>query len=138
VSIFKVSIVACNPKNGGQITMPIAALVNTGSELTWLPGEMLRGIGVEPQRRRTFPTSTYKTVERETGFVVLQANGYETREEVVFAEPGDATLIGLRALEGFGIVDSRKDRFVAMETLAAFSRHSLPAQLPAQTFYKAA
>ena len=127
MSIFKVSIVACNPKNGGQITMPIAALVNTGSELTWLPGEMLRAIGIEPQRRRTFPTSTYRTVERETGFVILQANGYETREEVVFAEPGDATLIGVRALEGFGItLDSRKDGFVAIDTLAAFSRHTLP------------
>ncbi len=107
--------------------MPIAALVNTGSELTWLPGEMLRAIGIEPQRRRIFPTSTYRTVERETGFVILQANGYETREEVVFAEPGDATLIGVRALEGFGItLDSRKDGFVAIDTLAAFSRHTLP------------
>ena len=109
--------------------------MNTGSELTWLPGEMLRAIGIEPQRRRTFPTTTYKTVERETAFVLLQANGYETREEVVFAEPGDATLIGVRALEGFGItLDSRKDGFVAMETLASFSRHALPAP----SFFKAA
>jgi hypothetical protein len=42
---------------------------------------------------------------------------------VVFAEPGDMTLLGVRTLEGFGVlVDSIAHRFVATTTIVALSR----------------
>ena len=41
-------------------------------------------------------------------------------DEVVFAEPGDMTLLGVRTLEGFGvIVDNIAHRFVATTTIVA-------------------
>ena len=41
-------------------------------------------------------------------------------DEVVFAEPGDATLLGVRTLEGFGVtVDYMAHRFVATTTIVA-------------------
>jgi len=45
--------------------------------------------------------------------------GFETADEVVFAEPGDATLLGVRTVEGFGVtVDSIGHRFIARTTMA--------------------
>jgi hypothetical protein len=44
----------------------------------------------------------------------LRAGGFETVDEVVFAELGDVPLLGWRTLEGFGaIVDARGKRLVA-------------------------
>ena len=41
-------------------------------------------------------------------------------DEVVFAEPGDMALLGVRTLEGFGVmVDNIAHRFVATTTLVA-------------------
>ncbi len=59
-------------------------------------------------------------VEREVGYAILTAEGYETNDEVVFAEPGDMSLLGVRTLEGFGVmVDNIGHRFVATTTLVA-------------------
>jgi predicted aspartyl protease len=120
VSIFKVNVVACNPKSEERVTPPQEALVDTGSELTWLPAEVLAKIGVAPRRKRAFLTATKQAVERNVGYAILRANGYETADEVVFAEPGDLTLLGVRTIEGFGVmVDNIAHRFVATTTLAA-------------------
>ena len=67
-----------------------------------------------------FATATQQKVEREVGYAILSAEGYETNDEVVFAEPGDLTLLGVRTLEGFGVmVDNIAHRFVATTTLVA-------------------
>jgi predicted aspartyl protease len=44
----------------------------------------------------------------------LKVNGFETVDEVVFAEDGDLNLLGARTLEGFGaIIDASKKQLVA-------------------------
>src|SRR5439155_9024497 len=76
-----------------------------------------------PRRKRMFSTATQQKVEREVGYAILSAEGYETNDEVVFAEPGDMTLLGVRTLEGFGVVvDNIAHRFVATATLVATVR----------------
>jgi predicted aspartyl protease len=120
MSVFKVNVVACNPKREELSTPPLEALVDTGSELTWLPTDALLKIGVAPRRKRAFHTATKQAIQRDVGYAILRAEGYETVEEVVFAEPGDMTLLGVRTLEGFGVmVDNIAHRFVATTTLAA-------------------
>lgn len=120
MSIFQVNIIARNPKREELATQPLLALVDTGSELTWLPADVLRGIGITPRRKRMFATATQQKIEREVGYAILSAEGYETNDEVVFAEPGDMTLLGVRTLEGFGVmVDNLAHRFVATTTLVA-------------------
>ena len=123
-SIFRIRIVACNPKNEEQATLPLEALVDTSSDLTWLPGEVLWTIGVTPRRKRYFPTPDKGDVVRGVGQVVLRANGRETAEEVVFGEAGDPMIIGVRTLEAFGVnTDERTHRFVSLTAMAAFYRH---------------
>ncbi len=104
------------------MTPPLEALVDTGSELTWLPADALSKIGISPRRKRMFHTATKQAIERDVGYAILRAEGYETNDEVVFAQPGDMTLLGVRTLEGFGVmVDNIAHRFVATTTLAAGS-----------------
>jgi predicted aspartyl protease len=120
MSLFKVSVVARNTKDDSLVSPPIEALVDTGSELTWLPRDLLAGIKVQPVRKRSFTTATKQFVTRETGYAILTAEGFETVDEVVFAEASDLALLGVRTLEGFGVVvDSIGHRFVATSTLVA-------------------
>lgn len=120
MSMFKVNVIASNPKREEISTPPVMALVDTGSELTWLPADLLTSAGIEPRRRRLFSTATQEKIERDVGYAILRAEGYETNDEVVFAEPGDMTLLGVRTLEGFGVmVDNIGHRFVATTTLVA-------------------
>jgi len=120
MNAFKVNVVARNPKREELSTQPIPALVDSGSELTWLPANILTSVGITLRRKRMFATATQKKVEREVGYAILSAEGYETNDEVVFAEPGDLTLLGVRTLEGFGVmVDNIAHRFVATTTLVA-------------------
>src|SRR6266481_3230199 len=120
MSKFKVNVIARNPKREELATPPVEALVDTGSELTWLPADLLRKAGITPRRKRMFATATQQKIEREVGYAILSAEGYETNDEVVFAEPGDLSLLGVRTLEGFGVtVDNIAHRFVATTTLVA-------------------
>jgi predicted aspartyl protease len=94
-------------------------LVDTGSELTWIPRNVLEQIGLVPRRRRSFAPATGEVVSRGVGYAILAAEGFETIDDVVFAEPGDAHLLGVRTIEGFGVtVDNIGHRFIGRTTLA--------------------
>ena len=120
MSMFNVNLVARNTKDESLIAPPVQVLVDSGSELTWLPKELLFGIKVSPVRRRSFSTATKQLVTRDTSYAIVSAEGFETVVEVVFAEPGDMLLLGVRTLEGFGVmVDNIAHRFVATTTIVA-------------------
>ena len=118
MSVFNVQIEAGNPDTGQKMASPLEALVDTGSELTWLPAAVLREIGVMPHRKRTVLDAAKQRVQREVGHVMLYSHGRKTEDEVVFAEPGDRVVIGARTLEGFGVtMDNKKRRFVSIMSL---------------------
>ncbi len=122
MSLFKVNVTVRNPSDETLVSAPIEALVDTGSELTWLPADALGQIGISRRRQRTFVTATKQTVSRHVGYAILASEGYETTDEVVFAEPGDMNLLGVRTIEGFGVsVDSIGHRFVAQATIVALA-----------------
>lgn len=120
MSVFRVNVVARNPKDETRQTPPLEALVDTGSELSWLPAEALHAAGIQPRRSRTFLTATRQSVTRQVGYAILATEKFETADEVVFAEPGDMCLLGVRTIEGFGVVvDEVAHRFVAQATIVA-------------------
>jgi predicted aspartyl protease len=126
VSLFRLNVVARNPKDESRATDRIEVLVDTGSELTWLPAPLLTRAGIEPRRERSFTTATGTPVRRPVGYAVLQAEGHETVDEVVFGEAGDLALLGVRTLEGFGVaVDPLGHRLVAVSTIAAGSQNGV-------------
>jgi predicted aspartyl protease len=120
MSMFRVNVVAVNPKDDRKVTPPVDVLVDTGSELSWLPADLLLGAGIKEMRKRTFQTATKQTVTRPVGYAILRSEGFETIDEVVMAEPGDMNLLGVRTIEGFGVmVDNVAHRFVATNTIVA-------------------
>ena len=119
MSSFKVNMVAINPKDESLRTPPVEVLVDTGSELSWLPRQALVDVGITPRGKKSFVTATKQSVKRDYGYAILSAEGFTTNDEVVFAEDGDMSLLGARTLEGFSVmVDNLAHRFVATATLA--------------------
>ncbi len=73
------------------------ALVDTGSEYTWVPRQVLESLGIR--------------TERTLAFIV--ADGTEAPDLVVFAEPGDLILLGAHSLEGLNLkVDPLRKQLV--------------------------
>jgi predicted aspartyl protease len=102
------------------VTIP-RALVDSGSEYTWIPSRTLEKIGVNREKKDLeFVMANGQTVTRSVGFAILRVDKHFTIDEVVFAEPGDMTLLGARTLEGLSlVVDSRKKKPVAAGPLPA-------------------
>lgn len=96
------------------ITVP-RALVDTGSEYSWMPAKTLEKIGVNREKKDLlFIMTNGQTITRSVGFAILRVDKCFTIDEVVFGEPGDMTLLGARTLEGLSLmVDSRKKKLVA-------------------------
>ena len=118
MSKFKVNMTAVNPKEEHRCTPPVEVIVDTGSVLSWLPKQLLHDAGITPKGKKRFSTATNQIVERDYGYAILQAEGYSTNDEIVFAEDGDMSLLGVRTIEGFGVmVDNIGHRFVATVTL---------------------
>ena len=119
MSVFKVNLSAINPKEEHRRTPSIESLVDTGAELSWMPKQVLLDIGIHSRGKKRFTTASGQVVERDFGYAILSAEGYQTNDEVVFAEKGDLTLLGVRTLEGFGVmVDNIGHRFVATTSIA--------------------
>jgi len=119
MSAFKVNLTAINPSNRQRTTLPVEVLVDTGAEMSWLPRQLLLDAGIAPEGKCSFLTATKQIVERDTGYAILTAEGFTTVDEVVFAEPSDMSLLGVRTIEGFGVmVDNVGHRFVATIRLA--------------------
>ena len=118
MAIFKVSLKAINPKDESKQTPPFAALVDTGSHMSWLPKQALLNAGIVPRGKKRFRTASNQPLERDCGYAILTADKYETICEVVFAEKNDSILLGVRTIEGFGVkVDNVNGRFEPVERL---------------------
>jgi len=80
-------------------------LVDTGSEYTWLPRQVLTDVGVEVEKpNRRFVMANGEIITRVVGYAILKVNGFETVDEIVLSCDGDLNLLGSRTLEGFGAV----------------------------------
>lgn len=120
MSAFYLEMVAINPKREEIRSEPIRVMVDSGSELSWLPAEALTRAGITPRRKRQFRMADGRVMEREVGYCILEAQGFATTDEVVFAEPGDMSLLGVRTLEGFGVViDAIAHRLLRTATIVA-------------------
>jgi len=89
-------------------------LVDTGSEMTWLPEPGLRAAGVEVFKRdQLFVMANGQYVTRNVGTAVIECGEFKTVDEVVLGQTGDLSLLGARTLEGFNaVVDARKRKLV--------------------------
>ena len=118
MAIFRVDLKAVNPQDRSKQTKPFAALVDTGSHMTWLPKQALIDIGIKPEGKKSFLTATSQKTIREYGYAILTADKYATNCEVVFGEKNDQILLGVRTIEGFGVkIDNINGKFEPVERM---------------------
>lgn len=112
---FHVDCIILNPRTATKKVTVKEFLVDTGSEFTWVPADRLAQAGITVRKKDVaFRMANGEIITRDVGYAIIQTNGFETVDEVVFAQPGDLRLLGSRTLEGFGAtIDARRKRLVA-------------------------
>lgn len=118
---FHVDIELAQPTRHPRWTTLKHVMVDSGSEVTWLPEDVLhaKGIGVF-KKDEPFVTADGRRITRDVGIALIRCGEFKTVDEVVFAKPGDLRLLGARTLEGFNaLVDARRKRLVAAGPMPA-------------------
>jgi len=115
MGVFHINCTVLNLKSPSKQVALRRLLVDTGSEFTWIPADRLSEAEIAVRKKDVaFQLANGQIVTRDVGYAIIQVNGFETVDEVVFAQPGDLRLLGSRTLEGFGAsVDARGKRLVA-------------------------
>lgn len=94
-------------------------LVDTGALYSFIPADKLASIGIGATRRVTFRQMDGSLIERDVGRAMLRIAGIEEVVPVVLAAPGDATVLGVVALESLGLgVDPTTGQLAPVTLLA--------------------
>ena len=93
---------AVGPKNGSR-REEITALVDTGSIYTLIPGPFLDRVGVVPEWSSVFELADGSQVEYSVAEVVMRLGAEERTTVCIFGPPDCDPLLGVVALESFGL-----------------------------------
>ena len=120
MGIFLTDIAVENPALRGHRVTLAGALVDTGSELTWVPGTVLESLGVAREESTDFQMANGSIITRDIGYAIVHAGGKRANDHVVFGLSGDAVILGARSIEGLNLrVDLLNKRFVAAGPMPA-------------------
>jgi predicted aspartyl protease len=129
MGLFDVGCKVENHRDGKSAVIP-RLMVDTGSEFTWIDARVLEEIGIERRKKDLqIQMANGQIITRSVGYAILRVEKSETTDEIVFAEPGDLSLLGCRALEGLQLrVDSRAKKLVAAGPVIAATAVKFPRQ----------
>jgi predicted aspartyl protease len=95
-------------------------LVDSGAIFSVVPGDLLRGLGIQPHGKERFFLADGSAIEREVGTVFFEIEGARGASKTIFGEPGDAALLGAITLESLGLMlDPLKRQLRPMRLLLA-------------------
>ena len=103
IGTFRTRVEIENPARPGVRRALSDVLVDTGSELTWVPRQLLEELDVARIKELRFRQADGIVLTRWTGIAIVHAGGTLTGDELVFGEPGDMVLLGARSLEGLNL-----------------------------------
>lgn len=103
MGIFRTSIGIENPSQRGVVETIPDVMIDTGSEYTWVQATVLHELGILAEREGRFQTADGRVLTRPLGYAIVHAGSTAAPDIVVFAQPGDLTLLGCRALEGLNL-----------------------------------
>lgn len=111
---FHTDCVVANILNRTKSAALDKVLVDTGSEYTWVPTDVLDRLNIQREKKDVpLVMANGQRVTRSIGFAIVAVGEEFTVDEVVFAEPGDLLLLGARTLEGLNLtVDPRGKKLV--------------------------
>jgi predicted aspartyl protease len=135
MGLFRTTIEIRNWERQGSWRALADTLVDTGSEYTWIPRQVLEDLGVIPQRKQGFIVADGRRIDRDVGYAPVRVAGSEAPDLVVFAEAGDMNLLGAHSLAGLNLkIDPvRKELVPAGPVIAAVGADSCAACRPLQT-----
>jgi predicted aspartyl protease len=113
VGLFRTTIeIESLERRGARRSFP-DVLVDTRSEYTWIPRSSLEELGIAARRKQAFIVADGRRIDRDVGYALVRAAGSEAPDLVVFAEPGDMSLLGSHSLEGLNVrIDPMKKELV--------------------------
>lgn len=88
---------------GPQGEMTLDALVDTGASYTWVPRDVLEGLGMRPSFRRPFVLADGRAIDYDMIEALIRVNGETRTSPVIFGDPGTEPLLGVVTLEIFGL-----------------------------------
>lgn len=103
MGIFRTTIEVASVADPANRTVLAGVMVDTGSEYSWIPEDVLADLGVAPVRLDRFETADGRILERPVGFAVIFAGGRSAATMVVFASQGEMVLLGAHGLEGLNL-----------------------------------
>lgn len=110
---FRTTMLIESSARRGEMRTVENALVDTGSEYTWVPAAVLDELEIRPELTQRFIVVDGRQLGRQLGIAIVHAAGAKVPDFVVFAEPGDMILLGARSLEGLNVcVDAQRKQFV--------------------------
>lgn len=110
---FHTTIMIESAERRGEMRTVEHALVDTGSEYTWVPAAVLEQLGIRAEMTQRFVVADGRELERQVGIAIVHAAGAKAPDYVVFAQPGDMILLGARSLEGLNVrLDAQRKQLV--------------------------
>ena len=100
---FRINIEIENPASPGPRKDLPSVLVDTGSELSWVPIPILESLGIKRFKASRFRQANGTILERWIGSALIHAAGTLTTDDIVFGEPDDMVLLGARTIEGLNL-----------------------------------
>ncbi len=98
-------------------------LVDSGAVYSFVPRTVLERLGVAPHGRQRFRLADGSSIERARGDAYFFYAGRRGAAPVIFAEPGDATLLGAVTLESLGLaLDAVRRNLVPLPMIVAAAR----------------
>jgi predicted aspartyl protease len=100
---FRTTITIEHLSQNGSKRELLDVLVDTGSEFTWIPRQVLEDLGIERKGEKRFRLADGSIITREFGYAIVRAAGEAAPDFVIFAEDADTTLLGSHSLEGLNL-----------------------------------
>ena len=116
MGILKVAIEVGDPQ--GRTFEELDVTVDTGSTFTAVPGETLERLGVPLWRSFPSETADGRILPVDVGQTTVRLEGMEFTTQVIFAQGGEPSLLGVVTLEQAGLaVDPVAGRLIPVNIL---------------------
>ena len=102
----------------GERFVPLEALVDTGATYTWIPRDLLEGLGVTPEEQQSFVLADGREVEYPIAISYIRIGSRTRPSVIVFGAPGSEPILGVVTLEMLGLgVDPVNRRLIPVPAL---------------------
>ena len=95
------SVDIANPAHP-ETRQPVDFLIDSGAIYSFVPRPVLESLGIRSHSRQAFRLADGSVIERPRGDALYFYQGRQGAAPVIFAEPGDAALLGATTLETLG------------------------------------